>query len=67
MLKYKKMFSFPWIIKEIREILFNLGSGYNNINNNDGKNGNGFFYDKDGGGYNKKYKGNNIRFNNSFI
>ena len=67
MLKYKKMFSFPWIIKEIREILFNLGSGYNNINNNDGKNGNGFFYDKDGGGYNKKYKGNNSRFNNSFI
>ena len=64
LLKFKKMFSFPWLIKEIREVLFSIGIHYgfnnNGINNNDGKNGNGYFYEKDNG-Y-KKYKGNS-RFN----
>ena len=60
LLKFKKMFSFPWLIKEIREVLFSLGINYG-YNNNDGKSGNSFYYEKDNGF--KKYKGNNSRFN----
>lgn len=60
LLKFKKMFSFPWLIKEIREVLFSIGSNYG-YNNNDGKNGNNFYYEKDNGF--KKFKGNNSRFN----
>ena len=59
LLKFKKMFSFPWIIKEIREVLFSVGVHYGY--NNGEKNGNGFYYEKDNG-Y-KKYKGNNNRYN----
>ena len=59
MLKYKKMFSFPWLIKEIREVLFNIG-GYYGYGNNDK---NGYYWDKDDKNFNnggfKKYKGNN--------
>ena len=59
MLKYKKIFSFPWIIKEIREVLFSIEGFYNDKN--------GYFIDKEEkknfGGYNKKYKGNNYRYN----
>ena len=59
MLKYKKIFSFPWIIKEIREILFSIEGFYNDKK--------GYFMDKEEkknfGGYNKKYKGNNYRYN----
>ena len=62
MLKYKKIFSFPWIIKEIREVLFSI-EGFHTNN----KNGYGYFIDKEEkknfGGYNKKYKGNNYRYN----
>ena len=62
LLKFKKMFSFPWIIKEIREVLFTLGLnyGYNGYNSNEGKSGNSYYYDKDNSF--KKYKGNNGRF-----
>jgi len=59
LLKYKKIFSFPWLIKEIREVLFTVGVHYGY--NNGEKNGNGFYYEKDNG-Y-KKYKGNNNRYN----
>ena len=59
LLKFKKMFSFPWLIKEVRETLFSLGSHAYNFNN-EGKNGNGYYYEKDNGF--KKYKGNNNRF-----
>ena len=59
LLKYKKIFSFPWLIKEIREVLFTIGVHYG-FNNGD-KNGNGFYYEKDNG-Y-KKYKGNSNRYN----
>ena len=59
MLKHKKIFSLPWIIKEIREVLFGIG-GYTNEKN-------GYFYEKEGKknycGFNKKYKGNNYRYN----
>ena len=60
MLKYKKIFSFPWIIKEIREVLFSIGGFYNDKN--------GYYMDKEekknfSNGYNKKYKGNNYRYN----
>ena len=59
MLKYKKMFSFPWLIKEIREVLFNIG-GYYGYGNNDK---NGYYWDKDDKNFNnggfKKYKGSN--------
>ena len=59
MLKHKKIFSFPWIIKEIREVLFNI-SGYSNDKT-------GYFFEKEEKksfcGYNKKYKGNNYRYN----
>ena len=62
LLKFKKMFSFPWIIKEIREVLFTLGLNYsyNGYNSNEGKSGNSYYYDKDNSF--KKYKGNNGRF-----
>ena len=59
LLKYKKIFSFPWLIKEIREVLFTIGLHYG-YNSGD-KNGNGFYYEKDNG-Y-KKYKGNSNRYN----
>ena len=59
LLKYKKIFSFPWLIKEIREVLFTIGVHYG-YNSGD-KNGNGFYYEKDNG-Y-KKYKGNSNRYN----
>ena len=60
MLKNKKIFSFPWIIKEIREVLFSIG-GYSNEKN-------GYYMEKEekknfNNGYNKKYKGNNYRYN----
>ena len=59
MLKHKKIFSFPWLIKEIREVLFTI-SGFSNDKS-------GYFYEKEEkknfGGYNKKYKGNNYRYN----
>ena len=59
MLKYKKIFSFPWIIKEIREVLFSIGGYMNNKN--------GYYIDKEEKksfcGYNKKYKGNSYRYN----
>ena len=59
MLKHKKIFSFPWIIKEIREVLFNI-SGYSNDKT-------GYFFEKEEKksfcGYNKKYKGNSYRYN----
>ena len=60
LLKYKKIFSFPWLIKEIREVLFTIGVHYNGYNNGE-KKGNGFYYEKDNS-Y-KKYKGNNNRYN----
>ena len=60
LLKYKKIFSFPWLIKEIREVLFTIGVHYNGYNSGE-KNGNGFYYEKDNS-Y-KKYKGNNNRYN----
>ena len=60
MLKNKKIFSFPWIIKEIREVLFNICNNYTNDKI-------GYYYEKEEkknyGGYNKKYKGNNYRYN----
>ena len=59
MLKHKKIFSFPWLIKEIREVLFSI-TGYSNDKN-------GYYYEKEEkknfNGYNKKYKGNNYRYN----
>ena len=63
LLKFKKMFSFPWLIKEVREVLFSIGVnyGYNN-GGNEGKNGNGYYYGKDNGF--KKYKGNRFNFMN---
>ena len=58
-LKNKKIFSLPWIIKEIREVLFTIGS-YSHDKY-------GYFYEKEDKknyyGYNKKYKGKNYRYN----
>ena len=60
MLKNKKIFSFPWIIKEIREVLFSIGGSSNEKN--------GYYIEKEekknfNNSYNKKYKGNNYRYN----
>ena len=58
MLKYKKIFSFPWLIKEIRDVLQTIVLYTNDKS--------GYYYESEGkknfSGYNKKYKGNNYRY-----
>ena len=60
MLKNKKIFSFPWIIKEIRDVLYSISNNYTNDKI-------GYYFEKEEkksyGSYNKKYKGNNYRYN----